>query len=259
MKKLLLILLTLPFTAFAQERISRDKPQVSFENIGELKEATGWMLNPEGDWVSLQNTIPVYLSGEYKSLLTYEQYGLGTDNFISYELREGSFGNQEFYVLLKKFRSGYYNYPTIKEEWRSNESIYAYVFAKSELNKISTVKFDQINMVEINLLDMVELRYVSRDENPIELIESKMDIPGNSKLMDKFSLVLHFAPYPDKGIIQFQIYAKYGKSGSIVSGIVSEHKPGNAKIYLKEKLFEHCYYETDYANFLNFLPLNKRD
>lgn len=55
MKKKLLMLLTLTmFTVniFSQDRTAKPKAKFKTETISQLTSATGWMLNPDEEWVS---------------------------------------------------------------------------------------------------------------------------------------------------------------------------------------------------------------
>ncbi len=106
---------------------------------------------------------------------------------------------------------------------------------------------------------MVNIKWKEENE-AYELIPTKIewDKPEDKKS----TLIFHIAPYKEKNIVQFQIYTSYSKY-KIIGGIITEHKAkggeyswSTKQVYLTDELFDHCYYETDYANFTNFLPLN---
>lgn len=243
---------------FGQDRTEKPKPIISEGSIGELTDATGWMLNPEEEWVSLKNTIPVFLGSEYKSLLTHEQSGLGTDNFKYYKLKELSYNGSVFYILVKQYRDGYYTYKSIKEGWNELISHTAYIFNKNELDKVKKVVDGQQNMIEIELIDKVNIQWTSEAE-ALELIPTKIvwDKPEDKKS----KLILHIAPYKEKSIVQFQIYSTYS-SFNIIGGIIKEFKAQDGEkswktkpVYLTEALFKHCYFETNYVSFDKFLPI----
>lgn len=241
---------------FGQDRTEKPKPIISEGSIGELTDVTGWMLNPEEEWVSLKNTIPVFLGSEYKSLLTHEQSGLGTDNFKYYKLKELSYNGSAFYILIKQYRDGYFTYQSIKEGWNELISHTAYIFNKNEFDKLANIVDGQVNMTEIALIARVHIQWTSESE-ALELIPTKIDWdkPTNTKL------ILHIAPYKEKNIVQFQIYDVYSKF-NIIGGIVKEFKlkgdqysVRGKQVYLTNELFKYCYYETDYATFNKFLLL----
>jgi hypothetical protein len=263
MREILLTILTsvlLTLTVFGQDRTVKPKANIATETISHLTTATGWMINPDEEWVSLKNTIPVSIASEYNSLLNYERKGLGTDNFKYYKLKELTYKDSAYYVLIKQYRHGYYTYSSIEEGWNNLISHTAYVFAKSELNKLDSIKDSEVNMIEIELIDNVNIQWTSEAE-ALKLIPTKIEW---DKASDKKSkLILQIAPYKDKKIVQFQIYTTYSKY-NIIMGILNEYRAkggeyswSTKQVYLTDELFKYCYYETDYANFNKFLKIEK--
>ena len=263
MKKTILTILTsvlLTLTVFGQDRTVKPKANIATETISQLKTATGWIINPDGEWVSLKNTIPVSMASEYGSILNYERNGLGTDNFKYYKLKELTYKDSSYYVLIKQYKHGYYTYSSIEEGWNSRISHTAYVFAKSELNNLNSIKDGEVNMIEIELIDKVNIQWKSEAE-ALKLISTKIE--WNKASDKKSKLILHIAPYKEKNIVQFQIYTTYSKYNTI-GGIIKEYKAKGGKyswstkqVYLTNELFKYCYYETDYTTFNKFLNIEK--
>ena len=247
-----LSLLSLCTTVLSQDRTVKVKPIIGTKTISQLKKATGWMLNKDAEWVSLKNTIPTStLGSKYKSLYGYEKYGIGCDNFNFFKLKEITHNDIAYFILIKQYRSGYYKYSNIEEDWRPNISHSAYVFSKSELTKLNSINDSQINMVEIQLIDYLDLRYTSESE-AIEEIKTKINL---DKAIDKtLKLILHIAPYKEKKIVQFQIYS-IEHSFKYINGINRKNASRVKEYYLKDELFKHSYYETDYSNFNKFLNI----
>ncbi len=219
--------------SFSQERVTRVKPSIDSKIIGKLDSATGWLLNPVENWISEKNTIPVYLDPEFNALLNYERNGLGIDNFIHYQLREVTYENKSYYVLIKKFKSGFYTYPNIEKGWNPFNSYNAYVFNKNEILKFDSLENGKPSSISINLIDNIYVEMKS-DKEAISLFESKMKFDSNEK--DK----LHFeiAMYNNKNIVQFQIYTKYTTYDMFLE---------------KRDPFKHCYFETSLTSFKKFL------
>ena len=256
----ILISVLLTLMVFGQDRTVKLKANIATETISQLKTATGWMLNPDEEWVSLKNTIPVSIASEYNSLLIYERKGLGTDNFKYYQLKELTYKDSSYYILIKQYRDGYYTYSSIEKGWNDFISHTAYVFAKSELNKLDSIKEGEVNMIEIELIDNVNILWTSEAE-ALKLIPAKIE--WNKATDEKSKLILHIAPYKEKNIVQFQIYTTYSKYNSIM-GIIEEYKAKDGEntwstkqVYLTEELFKYCYYETDYTTFNKFLNIEK--
>jgi hypothetical protein len=263
MKKTLLILLTstmFTVNAFSQDRTAKPKAEFKSETISQLTSATGWMLNPDEEWVSLKNTIPVSIATQFNTLLDYEEKGLGTDNFKYYKLKELTYKDSTYYALIKQYRDGYYKYKSIEEGWSNSTSYTAYIFAKSELNKLDSIKDEQVNLIKINLIDQVRIKY-KIEAKAFDLITTKIDWDKPEAKTEK--LILHIAPYKEKGIVQFQIYSTFSEY-NFISGIIKEHKikgeesSSSKEIYMTDDLFKYCYYETDYSDFNNFLKINNK-
>lgn len=239
---------------FAQERVTAIKPVFAGKASSELKKATGWMYNPEGKWVSLKNTIPVHISSEHNSLLKYEKRGLGVDNFITYEFRLLTISGKEYISLIKYFRDGYYRFEHIKEDWTPTKSCVAYVFEKKEIEKLKALKDGEINLISIDLVSMATVHHESK---PLKYLPGKIDF--DDKMSGNTKLIFHIAPYKNKNIVQFQIYAV---KGLYVSGVTKEYilfdpkTVKTQKIYMTDDLFKHCYYESDYNSVMSFLNVD---
>ncbi|WBX67886.1 hypothetical protein PG910_07045 [Tenacibaculum dicentrarchi] len=219
--------------SFSQERVTKEKPLIDSKIIGKLDSATGWILNPVENWISGKNTIPVYLDPEFNVLLNYERNGLGIDNFIYYQLREVIYENKSYYVLIKKFKSGFYTYPNIEKGWNTFNSYNAYVFNKNEILKFDTLESGKPSSISINLIDNIYVEMKS-DKEAISLFESKMKFDSNEKNYLHFEIAM----YNDKNIVQFQIYTEYTTYDMFLE---------------KRDPFKYCYFETSMTSFKNFL------
>ena len=131
----------------AQDRTNKNLPKISIATKGQLIKAIGWTLNPEGQWISRQNRIPVFLENEFKSLIDYERDGLGIDNFISYQLKEIKIGDKTYSILIKKYKDGEFKYPSIKEGWMNYTRLCYYVFETTELEKLNFLKNDNLHFL----------------------------------------------------------------------------------------------------------------
>ena len=120
---LISVLLIFTTCAFGQEKVSTSLPKIGNQTVGKLFKASGWLLNPEGEWISRQNKIPCDLPNQMKALIDYGKYSPGIDNFISYELRDINIKDSSYYILIKKYNNGYYHYSTLEDEWQSTTEI----------------------------------------------------------------------------------------------------------------------------------------
>jgi hypothetical protein len=260
-KGLILIVGLLASTSFSQDRVNTTLPKIQNQIKGQLTKSKGWLLNPEGQWVSRQNRIPAFIENQYKVLIDYEKDGLGIDNFISYQFRDIKIGDSLYTILIKKYKDGYYKYSSIKEGWTNYNSVLFYVFEKTEADKLKDVINDSINQINISVLYSNNLIWINEATYLLDIEkELSKQINAKEKVKDEY-LIFHIAPYKDKNIVQFQIYTSYSKY-KIIGGIIKEHKIkgendknswDTKQIYGTNSLFKYCYYETDYLTFFNFI------
>ena len=257
----LIILLICHFNIFSQERINKPLPTIDSEIKGELTKSIGWMINPEGQWISRPNKIPSFLENEYMSLIDYGHWGLGTDNFISYQFREVKINNKSYEILIKKYRDGYYKYPEIQKGWKNEQSVMFYVFDKNELKKLDAITDNSINLIKINILYSNSIKWVNSETYIYDIqMEIAKQIKDKSKAKNDY-LIFHIAQYKTKNIVQFQIYGSFGEY-KFIGGIIKEFKvdvkndrlfSDKKRVYLSNNLFKYCYYETDFPTFNKFI------
>lgn len=237
------------FNLYGQERVNMNLPKVNSTIIGQLSSATGWILNPEGQWVSGKNTIPDYLPSKYQASINSVYKSQGTDNFISYQIRSLKIKERGYFILIKKFNDGYYNR---QNEWIHKNSVYYYVFDSLQFSRINSVKPDTLSLIQIEVAFSGELKWPVND-----FLEIEQDLARQMNMSSDFrtaniNLWFHFRPYKAKNLIQFQIYSTEGYY-PIINGVISQHRPNNESesIYLTPKVFDYCYYETGIENFKN--------
>jgi hypothetical protein len=101
--------------------------------------AKGWILCKDEQWVSRQNKIPTKYASTSPTTENFGTSGLGSDNFISLNLHSVVYGDKQYVILIKKYKNGWYEYPTIYEEWHSCISTEYYFFYKSEFDKLRLI------------------------------------------------------------------------------------------------------------------------
>ena len=256
---ILAILMINSMSLFSQDRVCKPIPIIGNQIKGQLTKSTGWLLNPESQWVSRPNRIPSFMENKYKILIDYEYEGLGIDNFISYQIRDIKIQDKVYSILIKKYKDGYYKYFSIKKGWTNYNSVIFYVFNKTELSKLDDIVNDSINLIKLNVLYSKSITWINNktyiSDIQKEIIKQIDEKKGDKEIEDY--LILHIAPYKTKNIVQFQIYSDYIDIG----GVIKEHKvkDENGKysweIYLSKDLFKYCYYEVDYLTFNNFIKI----
>lgn len=253
MKKItLLTFILLGSIAFSQERVGLPQPKFSAIK-SELRIATGWMLQPDGKWMSRKNRIPCEANADEKILVDYEGFGLGVDNFIYYQFRDLSYKDSTYTILIKKMKSGYYEYPTISRGWKNYNNIQYAVFNKSELQKaLSNFQDEKTNYIEIKPILVQTIEWVFDNE---ELAKLRSDIVENfNNTESNNTFIFHIAPYKKKALVQFQIYNLNKTYDWYTIGFI---RAGDEGMFVTNKsdLFKKCYFESSYDIFNTFIKL----
>jgi len=244
----------------SQERTNKPIPKIGTQVEGQLIKATGWLLDPQGQWISGLNKIPGYDKTN------------NVDEFISYQFREVKILDSTYSILIKKcfietLKTGIAQY-----------GIEFYVFSKTQLAQLNDIKNDTINLIKITVLYSgfsggTKDTYISEIQKEIaHQIQSKNDTSETDKELIRegaqidfqANLIFHIAPYKSKNIVQFQIYSykDLGDGYNQIEGVsaiaVTEDMQGD-KFFLTNDLFKHCYFETDYQTFNSFIRISNSD
>ena len=245
------------YNSFAQERNDFPLPKINRLNGSQLISATGWLYNPEGQWISRKNRIPQSIENQNKILLDFEKDGLGIDNFISFQLKEIKIYDTAWMVLIKKFKSGYYRYETIKEGWVSCVSFYYFVFHKDELKKFDDFKDQNLNTIEIQPFTQGELE-CSNESSYLSDIEKAIGKSLKDEDYKRGDLVIKFIPNKFKAIVRFIIFGWDSNHNSTTAIVADPAILGNElyisqNIFTSDALFTNLYYECKYFDFLSFI------
>jgi len=256
----LMLILSVSYS-FAQGRKNEALPKIG-ETIRKLDKAIGWMKSPEGQWIHRQNRIPAYLSLEHKILLDYKEFGAGIDNFDFIELRSIDIEGQEYYMLIKVTRAGYYKYSSIHEGWTPKVHYYYFVFQKNEIDNI---------IIEKNTPKLIEIDVKSSGDIAVfgELSEKEMKqkISYNIKRMisrkfiPEIKLFLNLFCYDKNNVIRFLILSvercpitNYNSYNSIAARYLNS-VPNGKESLIQPDVFNKFYYECPLQDFKKLIPL----
>ncbi|UWY30054.1 hypothetical protein N4T20_08935 [Flavobacterium sp. TR2] len=244
-KKLLSFFLIVISFCQAQERINDKLPVITKKNEA-LILANGWYKSEAGQWISGKNKIPQDLGENQKLLGNYEAYGLGSDNFISLEIKDVTIADSTYAVLIKKYRDGFYTYSSIQKGWNNKISCKYYVFSKGELNKIKEIENDNLNKILFKIIYEGNLLFINtKTFNNTTISKDILSKINDKTYLDHQSLVSHHLGlnlyyFKAKNIVQFYFY--------------------DANLYFDDSLYEDSeetkaktYYETDAISFKKFL------
>uniref|UniRef100_UPI0040481AD8 hypothetical protein n=2 Tax=Flavobacterium sp. TaxID=239 RepID=UPI0040481AD8 len=218
LKKISLILLVSFsfYNSFSQERIDSKQPSINKNLVFTLNQATGYLKNETGKWISKQNRIPFRLEPQFEKLSNSEVYSLGenNENFIKYEFRKININDTIYNVFIRYYKSGFYEYKSIKKGWNYTKSLDFYVFDNSELEKLNLFTKDSLNNLKIKpiyystleYLDEYKLSYI---ENKIQELKSKKkNLSTYEKLVErkyKKETYLYFNFLYFKDVVRFKI------------------------------------------------------
>lgn len=222
--------------------------------------AKGYTLGEDGIWKEGTNQI------KYPNETQEE-----VDNFVSYEFRNIEIDKKSYYLFIKKFNSGWFDYPSIYKGWHSTIDAEWFVVDIQDIDSMQ-INYDSINFQRINTHyhGWVENSFYNRSwNNSTYLSEIKKSI-SEQKIKNEESdqdLVIHFAPYSNSKVVRFNFYAlsELSKYGSTMIWMISnEYEPKDPngkysfdtlKIFGTDALFEYCYYETSFEAFSKFIKL----
>lgn len=256
MKRSLLLILhivVVTYATYSQDRQNKALPKIGVKVLGSLSSAKGWLLNPEGQWISRQNRIPISIENQFKSLIDYEENALGIDNFISYEFRNVTIKDSSFVILIKKYKSGSYKYPSIEEGWYNYNNATYYILSQADYDSIGkNIVKDSINLIQVNFIAWGDLMYINEKTYISDIEKDIAKEVADFEYEENTKLCFHFAPYSKKDIVQFNIYTyRTSTYFNSVAGIISIN--ADPKIYGTKDLFNNLYYETTGSFFKKFI------
>ncbi|MCO6147480.1 hypothetical protein [Flavobacterium sp. NRK1] len=218
----------------AQERVNAALPVISPTAKGRIAEATGWLQNDSGEWLSRKNRIPVNFSGSEKILIDHEHYGLGenNENFIYLELRDVKINDSTYTMLIKKYKDGYYKYESINKGWIPQNSLIYYVFNTSELEKLKNLEADKNHVIKIKTIYSNTMPYLSANSSIKTIAQDLSKFISKDDKFGMEELVVYIKLYKDKVRFIAQSFDKY-----------------------LEPDFNKSYYETTKQSFQSFIKL----
>lgn len=226
------------------ERPKREIPLLS-EVVSTLDNATGWILQNNGEWVSERNKIPFK---EYNlNKIKRGRYQLGKENFNVIEIRSVTIKDMVYSIIIIKYEDGKYDFPLLEEHWQGFKNLKYYAFKESKWNNIFPDSIISNKPFAVNMQLLTSGTIPDYDEKPY-LYEIENSIQKAVYLQEESVSNLIFAMYPveieGKKFVRFKFYETINKL-EIYMKFLLDHN------WLK--LFRNSYYEVDYADFANFV------
>ncbi|MDA3906602.1 MAG: hypothetical protein PF484_11055 [Bacteroidales bacterium] len=247
MKKSIIFLFSIFFSIgiFAQViiRTKSNLPEIS-DIIAVLDDATGWVLQDNGSWLSAKNKI-LHFSSE-QNLNADEMLKLGRQNFQQLELREVLVGDEQYAILIFKYAGGFFEFPVLRQNFHSNENALYIVFPAKKLNKILSLANDYNEPLAVNLDVFCSGDIINYDA---KLLSTQ--IAYNISRVDKmeepsqFTMILAVMPTIVNGekLFRFRYINVFNQESLYRKYLL----PAN-----KNKHFKSSYFEVPYQHFIDF-------
>lgn len=248
MRKSIILFLSLfiSLAAIAQEieRTESNLPEIS-DALAVLDDATGWVLQDNGSWLSEKNKILLYSSEQNLNADPHQK--LGRQNFRKLELREVLIGDEQYLVLIIEYTDGYFEFPELRQNYQKTENARYIVFKASKLSEIAEQKSTFNEPFAINL-DVFCSDDIINFDKKLLTTQIAYNILRVAKMEEtsKFTMILAVMPTIVNGVKLFRFrYIDLFNQASIYQKYLL---PAN-----KHRLFESSYFEVPYQTFIDFI------
>lgn len=226
------------------ERSKNNLPAIS-ETRAFIELAMGWTLQDDGKWISEENRL-LYNKAEFnQSGKTF--YKLGKENFEIIELRDVTFENETYVVLIIKFKTGYYEFPILMEGWHNQQGISFFVFKKEKLREVIPEKMEFNHVYITNMEVVCSGSLVDYDKNTLNsTIAYNIQKTLTEKTIASHNLLIAIWPVQTGGqsLMRFRLISVMNKKKFYLPYLELKNR---------DKLFRNSYYEIDFGEFQNFI------
>ncbi len=226
------------------ERSKNNLPALS-ETRAFIEQAMGWTLQDDGKWISEENRL-LYNKAEFNQS-GKAFYKLGKENFEIIELRDVTFENETYVVLLIKFKTGYYEFPILMEGWHNQQGISFFVFKNEKLREVIPEKMEFNHVYITNMEIVCSGSLVDYDKNTLNsTIAYNIQKTLTEKTIASHNLLIAIWPVQTGGqsLMRFRLIQVMNKKKFYLPYLELKNR---------DKLFRYSYYEMDYNEFQNFI------
>ena len=226
------------------ERSMNNLPMLS-EVRSSLDMAMGWTLQDDGKWISKENRL-LYSKSEYNNS-GKAYYKLGKENFDIIEMRDVSYENELYAVLIIKFRTGYYEFPILMDEWHNQTALTYFVFKADKLKEVIPEKMEFNKPYITNMEVVCDGTMVDYDKDTWNTVISyNLQKTLSDKTIASHNLLIAFWPVQIGGqsLARFRFIQVMNKAKFFTPYLELKNR---------DKLFRSSYYETDFTVFQNLI------
>jgi hypothetical protein len=239
--------------------------------IASITNATGWSLQNNGTWFSEPNKIPFADSRSVKSRPDGQDL-IGQENFISLDLHKIMIDDEQYFVLVRTYHDGEYEFAYLQRNWHSYKSIDYWVFRGEKLRELmpepipwntmflvdlrcyltGTIKnFEKVVFLGSSLrlqnyaTGVVQNFQQSRTGYEEKIIRAIQD-RKQGKIISDGNLILAVFPIKsaDKEVVRFKLVRTYLNDNLLKM----QTSPDNWR-----DLFTRTFYEVDFGTYRNFV------
>jgi hypothetical protein len=233
----------------AQDRINKPIPEINEISSGSLiEEITGWSYSLDGRWIEQENTIPKRILYKQKTKDKSPQNELGIDNIKNLQIHEIYYDQDTLLLLVKLFEDGFYKFPRSRSGWKSQTSLYYFIFPKPKVS-LDELQDSSAYQLKFKLVDSGQIKDVSKKKY-LDPVESKMNLMYSS---NKY-LHLDIQLWRNENIMRFNLYSNHEVFNDL-EGTVTDLKIKGKSLFGTEQLMNYIYFETELTTFaqLNIL------
>ncbi len=241
-----------------------------------LTEARGWSLQDNGKWAYGDNRIP-FTDSRTNTTRSNAVDELGLDNFIDIELRKIMIDDEQYNVLIKKYKDGEYEFGYLNKNWKSYLSLDFWVFRSEKLLELlpEEIPWNTMYLVDLQCFAASSIKnyernvYASRSLNLTNYATGAIESFPSSKASYDDNIIryiqdvrvgtvvndgnLLFAVYPiksgDKEVVRFKFVKTYNNRNLVRR----QTSPDNWT-----NLFEASFYEVPMGTYKNFIEESRQ-
>ncbi len=246
-----ILLLWLGSETFSQEVCPNNDSTdlVNFSSLSgvqsQITKLKGWAKQDNGTWLSAPNRVP--FTDEKTSRRNNDEKKLGQSNIISLEIRKVMIGNSQYNVLVKKYYTGDYEFPVLKEEWSGYKSLDFYVFPSSKLAEIlpDEIPFNEQYAVNLNVIARGTITNYENKHEDDEIMQAIQRVE-RAEVVNDWNII--FAVFPikngDDEVVRFKLINSFNKR-FLASFYTNPANVANN--------FDVTFYEADFFRFKSFI------
>jgi len=267
LKRTVFLFALLSLKVHSTDRVNDSLPLVT-PTKQSISSGIGWLKNPEGQWVSRENRIPVFFPADKAKMIDSQQYGTGIDNFLSIRLYNINMDGKDYDLVVKVTSNGNYSSDSVYANWINTIDYNYFVLPKDSFDNVKIedgksliTSFDTIYVGTFRANSELSYReYGKRVYSDIkEQAKRKFKLHDGSDL--KLSINTFY--YSKDDVIRFVIFKschdrEYGfimYCGGLTRHSSSEYTSITTlrRLIVKPEIFDYLYYEVPANSFLRFV------